>query len=427
MKRKIMSLISAVTMAFTLVPTIAVAEEETTTKETLKIMPIGDSITHGYQSSGGYRKYFYHFLADDYDIDMVGPNCDYPDTFTWMKEEVAYDTDHCGYSGYAIQYMDETETRQGILETLQNDNMLQTYDPDIIMLQIGTNDILSAYNEGITDRLENLINYIDENTREDTVIFVSTIPHIDAVKVYDWCWAYGDEKYSNTPEDFNVIINNYVDKYNNSIPILVDKLQDEGKNVEFADVYRTQPWKDLEEDLMIVEHDDCLEDGVHPTEKTYAKIGLNWANIIYKYILFKNADSEIECPYRVADLVSLSNYIMGRTNHQITEENYSLYDVNTDGVLDSFDLVMLRQLFIEKNIKVEYVQSSNSTASTIHQTINTNIEVEEDDDTEPTISILDAPLIFAANTQTEILSDLALEAVKNLNVTSFNDKNKVLS
>lgn len=399
MKRKILSLISAVTMAFTLVPTVAVAEEETTTKETLKIMPIGDSITHGYQSSGGYRKYFYHFLSDEYNIDMVGPNCDYPDTFTWMKEEVTYDTDHCGYSGYAIQYMDGTETRQGILETLQGGNYLQTYDPDIIMLQIGTNDILSAYNDDITDRLENLINYISDNTRDDTVIFVSTIPHIDAVEVYDWCWAYGDVKYNNTPEDFNKIINDYVDKYNNSIPILVDKLQDEGKNVEFADIYRIQPSSDLEEDLIIIENDKYLEDGVHPTEKSYTKIGMNWANTIFKYIFFKNADSELECPYRIADLVSLSNYIMGRTNHQITEENYSLYDVNGDNVLDSFDLTLLRQMFIEKNMTTETVQSSNLTAS----------------------------LIFAANTQTEILIDLIRESIKELNFTSFNDKDKVLS
>lgn len=386
MKRKILSLISAVTMAFTLIPTVAVAEEETTTKETVKIMPIGDSITHGYQSSGGYRKYFYHFLSDDYDIDMVGPNSDYPDTFTWLKEEVTYDTDHCGYSGYAIQYMEGTETRQGILETLQNGNMLQTYDPDIIMLQIGTNDILSAYNDGITDRLENLINYISDNIRDDTVIFVSTIPHIDAVEVYDWCWAYGDVKYSNTPEDFNKIINNYVDKYNNSIPILVDKLQDEGKNVEFADIYRTQPSKDSGEDLMIIENDKYLEDGVHPTEISYTKIGINWANTIFKYLFFKTADSELECPYRVADLVSLSNYVMGRTNHQITKENYSLYDVNGDGVLDSFDLGLLRQLFIEKNMKIEKVQSSNSTASTISKALNTAItEIEDDDDNKNTI------------------------------------------
>lgn len=383
MKRKILSLISAVTMAFTLVPTVAVAEEETPTKETLKIMPIGDSITHGYQSSGGYRKYFYHFLADDYDIDMVGPNCDSPDTFTWLKEEVTYDTDHCGYSGYAIQYMDGTETRQGILETLQEGNYLQTYDPDIIMLQIGTNDILSAYNEGITDRLENLINYIDENTSDDTVIFVSTIPHIDAVKVYDWCWAYGDEKFSNTPEDFNVIINNYVDKYNNSIPILVDKLQDEGKKVEFTDIYgEVDEHTKIKKDIM-------LEDGVHPTELAYKAIGLVWSGTIKNYLDIQNAIKEIdataECPYRVADLVSLSNYVLGRTNHQITEENYSLYDVNGDNVLDSFDLVMLRQLFIEKNIKVEKVQSANSTASTISKAVNSAIaEIEEDDDTEPT-------------------------------------------
>ncbi|MDE6679592.1 MAG: hypothetical protein K2K02_11190, partial [Ruminococcus sp.] len=340
-------------MAFTLIPTVAVAENKTNdSKETIKIMPIGDSITHGYQSSGGYRKYFYHFLSQDYDIDMVGANTDYPDTFTWLNEEVTYDTDHCGYSGYAIQYMEGTETRQGILETLQDGNYLHTYNPDIIMLQIGTNDILSAYNDGITDRLENLINYINENTGDETVIFVSNIPHIDAVEIYDWCWAYGDEKYSNTPEDFNVIINNYVDKYNASIPVLVEKLQTEGKNVEFADVYNTEQ----SEDLIVIETDKYLEDGVHPNENSYSKIGMNWANIIHRYISLK-ADSELECPYRVADLVSLANYILGRSNHQITEENYSLFDVNEDDRLDSFDLGLLKQLFIEKNIYAETVHS----------------------------------------------------------------------
>jgi len=396
MKRKILSLITATAMTISFfavqnITAVAVDETETASEETVKIMPIGDSITHGYQSSGGYRKYFYHFLSQDYNIDMVGPNSDYPETFTWLNEEVSYDTDHCGYSGYAIQYMNGTETRQGILETLKDGNYLQTYDPDIIMLQIGTNDILSAYNEGITDRLENLINYIDENTSEDTVIFVSTIPHIDAVEVYDWCWAYGDEKFSNTPEDFNKIINRYVDKYNNSIPILVDKLQDEGKNVEFADVYNTKQ----SEDLTIIEKDEYLEDGVHPNEKSYAKMGINWANIIYKYLFFKNADAELECPYRVADLVSLSNYVLGRTNHQITEENYSLYDVNTDGVLDSFDLTLLRQLFIEKNIKTETVQSSNSTASTISKVINTTITEIDEDDSDYTIKYDDKVIPIA--------------------------------
>ncbi len=189
MKRKILSLITATAMTvsfFSVQGMTACAAEKTDTKEVIKIMPIGDSITHGYQSSGGYRKYFCYWFNqnDKYTVDMVGPNSDYPETFEMLGETVTYDSNHCGYSGYAIQYMEGTETRQGILETLQNGNYLQTYDPDIIMLQIGTNDILSAYNEGITDRLENLVKYISDNTRDDTVIFVSTIPDIDVSVVY---------------------------------------------------------------------------------------------------------------------------------------------------------------------------------------------------------------------------------------------------
>ncbi|MCM1506679.1 MAG: GDSL-type esterase/lipase family protein [Ruminococcus flavefaciens] len=382
MKRKIISLISAVTMVFTLMPTVAIAEDEKISDQTLKIMPIGDSITHGYQSSGGYRKYFCYWFGNswEYDFDMVGPNSDYPDTYEHNGTTRTYDTDHCGYSGYAIQYMDGTETRQGILETLKEGDYLQTYDPDIIMLQIGTNDILSAYNDGITDRLENLINYINENTSDDTVIFVSNIPHIDAVEVYDWCWAYGDEKFSNTPEDFNEIINSYVDKYNNSIPVLVEKLKDEGKNVEFADIYER-----LTRETKL--KDNILEDGVHPNEKAYNGIGLMWSATIWEYFDNKNfidkVDSTAEAPYRVADLVSLSNYLLGRENHQITEENYSLFDINEDGTLDSFDLTLLRQLFIEKNMQPQKVQSVNSTASTIHKAVNSAV-IDLSTDDEPT-------------------------------------------
>lgn len=378
MKRKILSIIlSAVAVTSMSVQNLAVCAEDKIIEETIKIMPIGDSITHGYQSSGGYRKYFHHFISQDFNVDMVGPNSDYPETFTWLKEETPYDTNHCGYSGYAIQYMNGTETRQGILETLQDGDMLQTYDPDIVMLQIGTNDILSNYNDGITDRLENLINYIDENTKDDAVIFVSTIPDIDVPAVYDWFWSYGDEKYQNTVEDFADIVQGYIDSYNESIPLLVNKLQDEGKNVEFADIYKAVSNDD---NIMTIEKDKYLEDGVHPNEKGYARIGMNWSNAIYKYLLFKTVDAEIECPYRVSDLVSLSNYILGRTSHNITEENFSLYDINGDGVLNSFDLVLLRQLFIEKNMQTETVKPSDSaSSSTVNKALATEIlEIDED-------------------------------------------------
>lgn len=395
MKRKILSFITATAMtvsALAVQNLTACAVTDTETTETIKIMPIGDSITHGYQSSGGYRKYFCYWFGRDgeYDFDMVGPNADYPDTFEYNGKTITYDTNHCGYSGYAIQYMTGTETRQGILETLQDGNYLQTYDPDIIMLQIGTNDILSAYNDCITDRLENLINYIDENTNDNAVIFVSTIPDIDVSVVYDWFWSYGDEKYNNTLEDFSDIIQGYIDSYNSSIPVLVEKLQNEGKNIEFADIHS------------VVDKDTQLNDGVHPNESGYEAMGSYWSGRILAYLnndddsknttttttetttttttttettttttettsttstettttetttnttettttTTTTTDAEKEIPYRIADLVSLSNYVLGRENHGITEENALTYDINGDGVLDSFDIALLRREYL---------------------------------------------------------------------------------
>ncbi|MDE5583563.1 MAG: hypothetical protein K2J08_07655 [Ruminococcus sp.] len=363
MKSKIFSFVTSATLALSsaLLPTFSACAENTeenksAESQTLKIMPIGDSITHGYQSSGGYRKFLSYFLnTEDFliehniSVDFVGPNSDYPETFKWInKEEVPYDSNHCGFSGYAIQYMEGTETRQGILETLQDGNMLETYDPDIVLLQIGTNDILSNYNDGITDRLENLINYISDNTDENTKIFVSSIPDIDAVQVFDWFWSYGDLKYNSTPEEFDEIIQEYVNEYNESIPVLVKKLQDEGKNVRFADVGGS------------LEKEYSLKDGVHPNENGYMQMAVKWDNAILWDIAVEIWDSEEVSPYKIADLISLSNYVIGRRSHHITEENFSLYDLNQDGVLDSFDVGILKQLVVERSVKDENQSSSSS-------------------------------------------------------------------
>ena len=168
----------------------------------IKIMSVGDSITNGYWEQGAYRKYMYNVLASDgYSIDMVGSSGSNEESFSDENGNTfAYDGNHVGYSGYAIQYITGTETRQGILEVLTekaygdggNQNMIEAYNPDIVLLQIGTNDVLSAYNDGIKERLRNLAETIlSDMTDETDVLFITTIPYFDAKEVYSWLWAYG--------------------------------------------------------------------------------------------------------------------------------------------------------------------------------------------------------------------------------------------
>ena len=147
MKKKILSAVSSILiLANTLaVYNMPVSAEETGTDSDVKIMSLGDSITDGYWTAGGYRKYLYHELElKGYDnIDMVGMKGSDSATFNYNGETFTYDDNYSGYSGYAIQYMTGTETRQGILETIQETDMINVCKPDIILLKIGTNDILS--------------------------------------------------------------------------------------------------------------------------------------------------------------------------------------------------------------------------------------------------------------------------------------------
>ena len=277
-KKGLAVLIAAVTGLSSLaVGTVSAAPAAAENAEAVKILSLGDSITDGYWTSGAYRKYMYHDLEQmGYNIDMVGPKGSNSNTFTYNGQTVSYDDNNAGYSGYAIQEMTTKEHRSGILETIQGtwyngQNMIAAYQPDIVLLQIGTNDILSNYNDGITDRLENLVNVILQDLDADSTVFVSTIPDIDAYTRADWLGSYGINAWGSTQEEKDQLmetVTGCIDTYNTSIYNLVLKMQSEGKNVQFADINS------------VVDYQTDLHDGVHPNEAGYENMGNYWAGLL---------------------------------------------------------------------------------------------------------------------------------------------------
>lgn len=250
----------------------------------VKIIAMGDSITHGYiNGDNGYRKYFCYGLQQNgiTNFDMVGPNNDWTDstTYDWNGTTITYDPAHAGYSGYAIQ---KIGSRQGLQETIfdttytdgdVSGNMMEVYQPDVIMLQIGTNDVLDAQLTGIGDRLEELVDKLIPYVSGDgQVLYLASIPDIDAAKKYDWLgayqWTYG-VSYESDPEKFVATVQAAVDDYNTIVKNLVAKKQAEGAHIEFSDINST---------IDISAGD--LEDGVHPSEQGYAKMGQYWSNLL---------------------------------------------------------------------------------------------------------------------------------------------------
>lgn len=250
----------------------------------VKIIAMGDSITHGYiNGDNGYRKYFCYGLQQNgiTNFDMVGPNNDWTDstTYDWNGTTITYDPAHAGYSGYAIQ---KIGSRQGLQETIfdttytdgdVSGNMMEVYQPDVIMLQIGTNDVLDAQLTGIGDRLEELVDKLIPYVSGDgQVLYLASIPDIDAAKKYDWLgayqWTYG-VSYESDPEKFVATVQAAVDDYNMIVKNLVAKKQAEGAHIEFSDINST---------IDISAGD--LEDGVHPNEQGYAKMGQYWSNLL---------------------------------------------------------------------------------------------------------------------------------------------------
>ncbi len=250
--------------------------------DTIKIMAIGDSITDGYGIAGSYRKFLYNSLTElGYDINMVGKG-DYQTSSSYLTSydsgdgtSFSYDDDNFGFSGYSIQ---SYSGRTGIYETLQSYNSLATYSPDIVILQIGTNDVLDNHELSTSgDRLGELIEYIFTQVSSDTAVFVTTIPDLEPNRsdVYSWFSAYRYDSNWQQVSDSEVetLVQSAVDSYNSIVVSTVTSLQSSYSNLYLGDI-----------NSVITDTTTQLADGVHPNNVGYKLMGEYWAEILSSYL-----------------------------------------------------------------------------------------------------------------------------------------------
>ena len=112
----------------------------------VRVMPLGDSITDGFNVPGGYRINLWQRMANGgHTVDFVGSGFNGPASLG--------DHDHEGHSGWRIDQLDAN-----IVQWLRNSN------PRTVLLHIGTNDVNQNFDlPNAPARLSALIDKIRAN------------------------------------------------------------------------------------------------------------------------------------------------------------------------------------------------------------------------------------------------------------------------
>jgi lysophospholipase L1-like esterase len=209
-----------------------------------KIMPFGDSITQGYNVNGGYRAPLFHLaLAASRNITFVGSANDYS---VPTVDGMTFPRNHEGHGGYTI------EGSNGISQFVNTS--IPNYQPHIITLMIGTNDINGNVNvSDAPNRLGRLLDSIFTRSADILVVLAQIVP-------------------SRTDGT-----NNAIRTYNSAMPALVSARVSQGRHVVLVDMYGAFTMDTNYKNSL-------LADNLHPNQAGYTKMADVWFAALDPYL-----------------------------------------------------------------------------------------------------------------------------------------------
>ena len=222
----------------------------------LRVMCLGDSVTDGFWLAGGYRNTLCDLIAAgglQKCFTFVGPH----------ESGSGYAPRHAGFTGYSIADIAQCDSVSGARSGLTGlaPQLTVQYPADVILLMIGTNDILSLYDlnhfgERLNVLADILLNALPVHGR----LYLASLPGMDV----------NDPLYI-SPDFFTAdSMDEAVAQCNVQILALVQKKQAAGRPIAFADAGSCLTKSDL-------------RDGVHPTAAGYEKLGRFWYRILTEY------------------------------------------------------------------------------------------------------------------------------------------------
>ncbi|MEV0570075.1 GDSL-type esterase/lipase family protein [Dactylosporangium sp. NPDC050588] len=211
-------LVLAAVLASCIAATAAPVQAAVTTRP-VKVMPLGDSITWGEGSptTSSYRAPLYNRLVANagYNIDFVGS----------QRSGSLPDTDNEGHSGWRIDQI-----------AASANGWLATYQPDVILLHIGTNDMNQNYQVATApQRLGSLIDQILAARPTATVLVAKIVPALDAT------------------------IQARINTFNAAVPGIVSARGARARLVDLSTLAASD-----------------LNDTLHPNDSGYAKMAARW-------------------------------------------------------------------------------------------------------------------------------------------------------
>ena len=218
----------------------------------ITIMPLGDSITAGYSTNdGGYRSRLQQLLFQaGYNFKFVGRKQDQSGE---MKNP-----EHEGYSGFRIRQISTVA-----------DEAVELFQPDIILLFAGTNDIRDHLPYEIDNSVPESLDYwgtaperLDEMITHLTSMHPGGVIVVGTLLPFTQRWASAETRAL---------------MFNQKLLELIDKHVRNGNNVYLADLRE----KVSSEDLV---------DGIHPNQVGYEKIAEVWFEALVPII------RDLRCP-----------------------------------------------------------------------------------------------------------------------------------